>query len=146
MLLERLGETLDQAGARDLPERQRTMRTTLEWSYRLLAETEQELFRRLSVFTGGAALDAVEHVAADLQQVLESLERLVEHSLVVVVTLPDGSVRYTMLEPVHQFASELLTGDERAATSQRGPGSLAQANRPARCEPGLGHRVVDPSR
>ena len=118
MLLERLGETSDQGGARDLPERQRTMRATLEWSYRLLSEAEQALFRRLSVFTGGGALDAVERVGADLPQVLESLERLVEHSLVVVATLPDGSVRYTMLEPVHQFAAELLTGDERAATSR----------------------------
>jgi predicted ATPase len=119
MLLDRLNETLDQAGARDLPERQRTMRATLEWSYRLLSEAEQALFRRLSVFTGGAALDAVEHVAADLAQVLASLERLVDHSLVVVSTLPDGSWRYTMLEPVHQFASEHLTGDERDATSER---------------------------
>jgi tetratricopeptide (TPR) repeat protein len=99
-------------GAVDLPERQRTMRATLDWSYRLLGETERALYRRLSVFAGGATLAAVEEVAHDLGEVVPLLERLLEHSLVRATTLPDGTVWHSMLEPVHQHAASLLAPDE----------------------------------
>ncbi|MFM6847812.1 MAG: ATP-binding protein [Terrabacter sp.] len=112
LLLERLDEALDLEGPADLPDRQRTMRATLDWSYRLLEAPEQLLYRRLAVFTDGAALDDLRQVAADQPDVLDLLERLVEHSLVRVHTLPDGSVRHTMLEPVHQHAASLLGVDE----------------------------------
>src|SRR3712207_6881666 len=91
------------AGASDLPLRQRTMRATLDWSHRLLGEQEQALLRRLSVFTGGCGLEAVEAVATDLEDPLGALERLVEHSLVVVSVDGTGR-RYGMLEPVLQHA------------------------------------------
>jgi predicted ATPase len=52
-LLARLDQVLSTAPARDLPERQRTMRATLDWSHGLLAETQQAVFRRLAVFVGG---------------------------------------------------------------------------------------------
>jgi transcriptional regulator with XRE-family HTH domain len=55
-LLSRLDRALDAGGARDLPERQRTMRSTLDWSHDLLHEPEKELFGRLSVFAGGIRL------------------------------------------------------------------------------------------
>lgn len=112
LLLERLDDAMVREGAADLPERQRTMRATLDWSYRLLREPERALYRRLSVFSDGAALDAVEQVVDDLGDVLPLLERLIEHSLIRVTTLPDGTVRHSMLEPVHQHAGSLLTGDE----------------------------------
>ena len=112
LLLERLDDAMTHAGAVDLPERQRTMRATLDWSYRLLSDAERRLYRRLSVFVGGATLDAVEQVADDLGDVLALLERLIEHSLVRATTLPDGTVRYSMLEPVHQHAASILTEDE----------------------------------
>ncbi len=63
-LLPRLDRALSTAWARDLPERQRTMRATLDWSYELLSEPERGLFRRLSVFTGGFTLEAAEAVCA----------------------------------------------------------------------------------
>ena len=63
-LLARLDRALQSGGARDLPERQRTMRDTLDWSHALLSREEQALFRRLSVFSGGFTLEAAESVGA----------------------------------------------------------------------------------
>src|SRR3712207_106064 len=61
-LLERLDGALSAGWARDLPERQRTMRATLDWSYELLSPKEKALFRHLSVFAGGFTLEAAEAV------------------------------------------------------------------------------------
>jgi predicted ATPase/DNA-binding XRE family transcriptional regulator len=110
VLLDRLGDAMAREGARDLPARQRTMRAAIDWSYRLLSPAEQRLFRRLSVFAGGFTLDAAEHVGAagqDAPDVLGLLESLVEQSLVVVPST-DGHPRYAMLEPIAQYARELL--------------------------------------
>ena len=78
-ILERLSQRLDLfKGGRDADPRQQTLRATIEWSYDLLSNQEQLLFARLSVFAGGATLDAAEQVcAADL----ETLQSLVEKSL-----------------------------------------------------------------
>ena len=82
-LLLRLDEALSTVGARDLPERQRTMRAALDWSHGLLSESEQRLLRRLSVFAGGFALSAAEAVGAvDGEGVVGLLGGLVEQSLV----------------------------------------------------------------
>lgn len=115
-----LVDRLDQITAsspRDLPERQRTMRATLDWSYRLLSEPERALFRLLSVFRGGATLTAVEEVAARSgsvppEDVLGLLEGLAEQSLVVARSGGGPEHRYDMLEPVAQYARSLLIGDE----------------------------------
>ncbi|MDQ4043485.1 MAG: tetratricopeptide repeat protein [Actinomycetota bacterium] len=117
-LLSRLARALEAGGARDLPERQRTMRTTLDWSYELLHAPERELFRRLSVFAGGWTLEAAEDVGetgeVDTEDIISLLGNLVEQSLVVAEGAPDGSVRYGMLEPVRQYALERLreSGEE----------------------------------
>jgi predicted ATPase/transcriptional regulator with XRE-family HTH domain len=118
-LLERLDDAMGRSGASDLPLRQRTMRATLDWSHRLLGEQDQALLRRLSVFTDGCTLEAVEAVAGDLDDPLGSLERLIEHSLVVVWVDNAGRRRYGMLEPVLQHARSLLQPDEerRARTA-----------------------------
>lgn len=112
-MLARLDEVMAAGGARDLPPRQRTMRAAIDWSHDLLDPEQQQLFRRLSVFSGGFTLDAVEAVAGDLA-VLGALEALVEHSLV----LPDDDhpevARFRMLEPIAQYADARLTGEERA--------------------------------
>ena len=106
-LLERLATRLDVlAGPRDAEERQRTLRAAIAWSYDLLDEHEQELFRRLGVFVGGASLPAIEAVCeADLEDLLSVASKsLVRHG-----SLPDGDEpRYFMLETIREFAAERL--------------------------------------
>lgn len=103
--------------ARDLPERQRTMRATLDWSYALLTPEQQWLFRLLGAFRGGATLAAIEDVTAKastgpLGDLMGLLETLVEQSLVIVGTDAAGEHRFDMLEPVYQYARSLLIGGE----------------------------------
>jgi len=102
-LLARLEQRLPllSGGARDLPERQRTLRATIEWSYDLLADGERGLFARLSVFRGGWTLEAAEDVAS---AALADVEGLVDKSLVRM-----RGERYVMLETIREFASEKLT-------------------------------------
>ena len=113
-LLSRLDTALPilAGGARDLPARQRTMRDAVAWSYDLLDEPEQRLFRALSVFRGGWTLDAAEAVAGGdtlpADEMLDLLASLVEQSLVAVETEDDGSSRYRLLVPVREFAAERL--------------------------------------
>jgi predicted ATPase/class 3 adenylate cyclase len=101
-LLERLEQRLPvlTGGARDAPNRQRTLRDTIGWSYELLDESEQRLFARLAVFVGGFTLAAGEQVCdADL----DTLASLVEKSLV-----RQGEDRFRMLETIREFALERL--------------------------------------
>ncbi len=125
-LLSRLNQALETGGSRDLPERQKTMRTTLRWSYDLLSEKEKVLFRRLCVFAGGFSLEAAETVGASEEatsdEVLGLLGRLVDQSLVATDTSANGDdePRYRMLEPIRQFAQELLEeSGEAQETRQR---------------------------
>jgi len=109
-LLQRLDHALDllTSGDRDLPLRQRTLRTTISWSYSLLAESEQRLLRYLSVFHEGWTLEALEQVCyADDERVhaLGELDALVENGLVRVF---EGGERYGLLETVRAFAAEQL--------------------------------------
>ena len=122
-LFGRLDRALSTGGARDLPERQRTMRAALDWSHDLLSEGEQILFRRLSVFAGGFGLEAAEAVGAvedlEVEDTLDLLGRLVEQSL-VVAEASLGEMRYRMLEPVRQYALEKLEeSDEEAKEIRR---------------------------
>ena len=112
-LLSRLDQALSAGWARDVPERQRTMSATLDWSYDLLSALEKALFRELSVFAGGFSMAAAEavHPAGDGDDVLHLLGELVGQSLVAFEALPDTNddePRYGMLEPVRQYASEKL--------------------------------------
>jgi non-specific serine/threonine protein kinase len=106
-------------GARDLPERHQTLRAALAWSYDLLPASEQALFRRFSVFAGGATLEAATTICPDYRapDALEGLEALLDHSLL----RPQGEVadepRLGMLETLREFAGDLLTASgEREAT------------------------------
>jgi len=112
-ILERLDERLPllTGGARDLPERQRTLRATIEWSYQLLSEDEQRLFARLAVFRGGCTLEAAEEVAEAALDVLQSLvdKSLVRHS----------DERYWMLETIREFAAERLEESGEAQELRR---------------------------
>jgi tetratricopeptide (TPR) repeat protein len=109
-------------GARDAPARQRTLRDTIAWSYDLVAPADQALFRRLTVFTGGATFEAVEAVAnpdGDLDT-LDSLQRLVEHSLVRQTEGSQDEPRFVMLETIREFGLEQLEATAEAdATRQR---------------------------
>jgi predicted ATPase len=124
LLLERLGTRLDLlgAGAADLPERQRTLRSAIDWSYQLLAAGERALFARLAVFVDGWTLEAVETVCGDASEdVLETVFSLLEKSLLVVV---DPAVtdqpRMRMLVPVREFAEEqLIARGEHVALRRR---------------------------
>jgi predicted ATPase/class 3 adenylate cyclase len=107
-ILDRLSESLDllTSGARDAPERQRTLRATIEWSYDLLSGEEQALFRSFSVFAGGCTLEAAGEICdADL----DALQSLVQKSLVRFT-----GERYWMLETIREYAGEQLTRSEAA--------------------------------
>jgi predicted ATPase len=111
-ILERLERRLPllTGGARDLPERQRTLAATIAWSYELLSPDEQQLFRRLGVFAGGCTLAAAEEVCgADV----DGLQSLVEKSL-----LRFEAERYSMLETIREYALERL--DESGEADETG--------------------------
>src|SRR4051812_27401034 len=113
-LLERLGSVLPllTGGARDAPERQRTLRATIEWSYDLLDGRVQAFFARLGVFAGAFSFTAAEEVAgADL----DDLEALVDSSLVK----PIGDDRFLMLETIREYAAEKLVGSTAAEDVRR---------------------------
>jgi predicted ATPase/DNA-binding XRE family transcriptional regulator len=122
-LISRLDSALSRGWARDVPERQRTLRATMAWSEDLLGENERMLFHRLSVFAGGFTIESAEAVGAagsvEWDDVLGLLGDLVEQSLVMVESGPQAT-RYKMLEPSRQYASEKLQeSGEAAATRER---------------------------
>lgn len=98
-------------GKRGAHPRQQSVTATIDWSYRLLSETEQQLFARLSVFAGGFDLDAVHGVCADAgttdDDVLDMLMGLVDKSMVMVRTGPTGT-RYDVLETLRAYGRERL--------------------------------------
>ncbi|MFQ5967215.1 MAG: adenylate/guanylate cyclase domain-containing protein [Acidimicrobiia bacterium] len=110
-LLERLDKVLDTAAGRDSPARQRTLRSTVAWSYELLDQQARRLFERLSVFRGGAALDEIETVCGPSSElgidVLDGLETLVDQSLVVQFEL-EGEPRFRMFSTIRHYATEQL--------------------------------------
>jgi len=109
-LLDRLTASLDAlgTGAVDLPERQRTLRATVEWSVGLLDDDERSLMEILAVFVDGWTIEAAAQVAGlDEERTLELAEALARHSLVLLDSTPDGP-RSRMLETVREFVAERL--------------------------------------
>jgi predicted ATPase/class 3 adenylate cyclase len=107
-LLDRLDHALQvlTSGARDIHERQQTLRATIDWSYSLLEESEQRLFRRMAVFAEGCTFADVEAVCADSgETILDELESLVDKALVQTDSQGD---RLRMLQTVGEYAGELL--------------------------------------
>lgn len=110
-------------GARDLPERQRTMRATIAWSYELLSPAEQALFRRLAVFAGGWTLEAAEQVCleagASKLDMLEGLSSLLDKSLLNQEHESPGETRFRMLYVLREFGLEQLDAEgEGTATRE----------------------------
>ena len=143
-LLERLDQRLPllSGGARDAPDRQSTLRATIEWSHELLTPAEQRLFARLAVFRGGCTLGAAEAVTnADL----DTLGSLVDKSLIRV----RADDRFWMLETIREFALEQLaaSGDREELEERHAQFFLALAEQ---AEPSLagdstvGLRLLDP--
>jgi len=150
-LLARLNSRLAllSSGARDLPARQQTIRTTIAWSYDLLTEAEQMLFRRLGIFVGGCTLEAAEAVALELRPenaehaesrigsaelrtslheetflhspffILDLVAALVDKSLLRQAEAPDGAPRFVMLETNREYALEQLEAAGEAEQQRR---------------------------
>ena len=120
-ILDRLGQTLDLAGGqRDRPERQRTLRSAIDWSHELLTEPERRLYRRLAIFAGGWTAETASSVVdpdGDLGiDLFEGLESLADKSLIRIeadihAALPGGAdeTRFSMHELLRQYADERLT-------------------------------------
>ena len=122
--------TLLTGGGADRPVRLQTMRGALAWSFDHLGPDEQVLFRRLSIFVGGCMLDAVDAVAGDDDRppseassgatvdphLLDRIEVLVDHSLLLAGEAADGEVRLGMLETIREYGFEELvaSGEEQA--------------------------------
>ncbi|HJW83341.1 MAG TPA: tetratricopeptide repeat protein, partial [Anaerolineae bacterium] len=115
MLLARLENRLAilSDGGRDLPARQHTLHSAIDWSYDLLNDSAKALFRRLSVFVGGWTLEAAEAVCnidSDLgADVLDDLETLVNNSLLGDKSDVGDEQRFGMLETIREYARERLT-------------------------------------
>ncbi|MDH3307596.1 MAG: adenylate/guanylate cyclase domain-containing protein, partial [Acidimicrobiia bacterium] len=110
-LFERLGTALDvlTSGGRDRPGRHQALRATVDWSHQQLSAEEQQLFRRLSVFVGGATIDGIEAVCSDGGLSLDTLEGLVDHALIQA-----SGDRFGMLQTIWEFAGEQLAASGEA--------------------------------
>jgi predicted ATPase len=120
-LLGRLARSLDAlgTGAVDMPERQRTLRATVEWSVGLLEDAERSLLEVAAVFVDGWTVEAAAQVAGlDEDQVLDLTEALARHSLVYLDPAGDG-LRPRMLETIRAFVAERLAARPDVAEVQR---------------------------
>ena len=110
-------------GARDLPSRQQTLRSTVDWSHGLLNTAEQTLFRRLATFTGGCTLEGVEAVCdtkGDLGlDVLDGMASMVDKSLAQQVEQPDAEARFFSLSTIREYALERLAESHDEAATRR---------------------------
>jgi predicted ATPase/class 3 adenylate cyclase/predicted negative regulator of RcsB-dependent stress response len=143
-------------GARDLEQRQQTMRNTLTWSEDLLKPAERRLFRRLAVFVGGWMLEAAEAVCAAPAgaeplgiEVLEGLERLVGQSLVQQQTVEsegNAEAHFRLLSVVRDYALEQLETSGEAETLRHAHAAyyrdLAETAEPALRGPGQAHWLI----
>jgi predicted ATPase len=136
-MLDRIERRLDlpASAGPDLPARQRTLRATLDWSHQLLTPSEQALFARLSVFAGGATLEAIEAVCGgdDGMELLDGLSSLLEKSLLTSSAAEAvGPPRLRMLQTVRDYARERLAErDEMARFGDRHLDWFLRASEPA---------------
>ena len=121
-ILTRLAERFDlpSPGSRDLPDRQRTLHASIGWSYDLLTPEEKAVFRRLCVFSGSFALDAVETLCEKTGigdvPVLDTIAALVGKSLCKPLDVDEGEARFTILEIIREFGLKRLDAEGEAKT------------------------------
>jgi predicted ATPase/DNA-binding winged helix-turn-helix (wHTH) protein len=124
-ILDRLQSRLEllTTGASDLPDRQKTLRRTIDWSYDLLSKEEQKLFWRFAAFVGGATLEAVEAVCdtrLDLGvNIFDGLTSLLDKNLIQRVDQNESEPRFTMLETIREYALERLTLSGEAPSTRQ---------------------------
>ena len=113
-ILERLDAHLEHLKAEPgsgAPERHRTLRAAIEWSYELLEPAEQQLFASGGVFVDGFTLAGAEAVAGDLElDAVESIESLLRNNLLRTERMAGGEPRFGMLETIHEYALDRLAG------------------------------------
>jgi predicted ATPase len=125
VLLRRLERRLPllTGGSQDVPTRQQTLRNTVAWSYHLLDAQEQRLFRRLCVFVGGCALEAIEFVCETLGDgalpVLEGVSSLLDKSLLQQIEQGAEEPRFVMLETIREYGLEILTESNELDITRR---------------------------
>jgi predicted ATPase len=109
-VLERLDQRMERPGGlSDLPDRQQTLKATLDWSYELLPEPARQLLARLSVFAAPFTAEAAETVCgSDGTDATESLATLLDHSMITPAERPDGKPAFRLLEVIRAFAAERL--------------------------------------
>ena len=121
-ILKRLQESFGvlSGGSRSADARHETLRAAMDWSYWLLNEQEQSVFRRASVFTGGFTLDAAEAVCGGdgVVSVLEHVGQLVDKSLLAPQETENGGTRYAMLETVREYGRSHLEEHQELETLQ----------------------------
>jgi non-specific serine/threonine protein kinase len=121
----RLERPLDlQSALRDAPERHRTLREAIAWSYALLSSEQRDVFNRMAVFAGSCSLAAAQVVCRSEVEpagdgMFEVLAELVERSLLLAEDAGDGEVRFRLLETVREFALERLQASGQAAAARR---------------------------
>jgi predicted ATPase/transcriptional regulator with XRE-family HTH domain len=117
-------------GAQDLPTRHQTMRAAIDWSYNLLSESEQALFRHMAVFVGGCSLEAAAAVCGDIAEepllitsslpilntFADRLASLVDQSMLRQINTAGGEQRFEMLESLREYALERLAVDSKEWT------------------------------
>src|SRR6266700_1910 len=124
-LLERLEHRLAvlTGGARDLPERQQTMRNTIAWSYDLLSQEEQRLFRLVSVFVGGCTLEAVEQMDRALggkrALVLDEVTSLLDKHLLRKAEQGSDAPRVLLHETIREYGLEALVANQELEAARQ---------------------------
>jgi len=139
-ILDRLEQRLPvlASGGPDLPARQRTLRSAIDWSHELLGEEERRLFARLAAFAGGWTLEAAEEVCNPGRELridtLDGLASLADNSLIHPLQAQDGESRFAMLQVMREFAGEKLDvgpdGNEVRRRHARHVLSLVEAAEP----------------
>lgn len=126
-ILSKLANRLDilTGGMKDLPDRQQTMRATIEWSYGLLTDIEKEVFDDLAVFENGFTFDAAENVLGQGNalytgsQILDSITSLTEKGLLDSDRIVKSELRFRMPVIVRDFASERFASSDHAESILR---------------------------